>query len=114
MFQLHNSLLFLRFPQADLLKLQTRLESEKAGVEEEVRNQLEKEFQEREREIADKLRKERDSQLEAAIQRLEEESSRIRGETENSAQEKIKWEIPDFSLSLCEWIFRCSLQWLYR
>ncbi|KAM7542572.1 hypothetical protein Aperf_G00000007747 [Anoplocephala perfoliata] len=76
--------------KADLLKLQTRLESEKASVEETVRAQLLREFQEREREIADRLRKERDHQIEAVIQRLEEESSRIRDETENSAQEKIK------------------------
>lgn len=66
------------------------MEREKAGIAESVRSQLKVEIQEREVEIAEKLRKERDRQLEAAIQRLEEESSHIREEVENNTRERIK------------------------
>ncbi|VDL11681.1 unnamed protein product [Hymenolepis diminuta] len=76
--------------EADLLKLQNQLECEKAGIAESVRSQLKVEIQEREVEIAEKLRKERDRQLEAAIRRLEEESSHIREEAENNTRERIK------------------------
>ena len=86
LFLIVNSLCF----KSEMTKLQSKLDDEVAKAEETVRAQLKVEFQQRECEIAERLRKERDRQLEATVQRLEEEASLSRDETEKSAQDRIK------------------------
>lgn len=77
--------------QVETANLQARFDAEKANLVESSHSRLEAELLKREREIAERLRRERDRQLESAIRRLEEENSQTREETENAAQEKIRW-----------------------
>ncbi len=70
--------------------MQQRFDQDKAIAEESIRTRLESEYLKRERDVAEAIRKDRDRQLEAAIQRVEEEGLKFRDEAENSAQEKIK------------------------
>ncbi len=70
--------------------MQQRFDQDKAIAEESIRTRLESEYLKRERDVTEAIRKDRDRQLEAAIQRVEEEGLKFRDEAENSAQEKIK------------------------
>ncbi len=70
--------------------MQQRFDQDKAIAEESIRTRLESEYLKRERDATEAIRKDRDRQLEAAIQRVEEEGLKFRDEAENSAQEKIK------------------------
>lgn len=80
----------MNFHQIEIRELRERLKLEKEAYEENFMKKQDTWLLSKERELKDKVKKERDKEIEKVLNRLEEDATMSRQETDRAAENKIK------------------------